>query len=177
MDATVQQLKELLEGSKILEVRESNLRESICDFLLEKNNHKYSFTLCATELGAWVENQKDSEGTNSDVQEMFEAIFNHHSDHAILLCESGKIPKNSSSYGELEKKYKGGIFKPYDNPMKRIIGFKCKICKQEFKIGIKALKNSEYYEFLSTPKKRKPFAKILSDGWVGSKKYALEMLK
>ena len=177
MGETLLQLKKLFEGAKVFEIRDGNRAESVCDFLLEKNNHKYSFTLFANDLGVWVENQKDSEGTHSDVQEMLEAIFDHHSDHARLLCESGKIPKNSNSYWELEKSYKGGIFEAFDNPMKRVIGFKCKICDNKFKIGIKALKNSEYYELLSTPEKRKPFAKILSDDWVGSKEIALEKLE
>jgi hypothetical protein len=62
MSDTLKDLKNLLEGAKILEVRNSGRKESICEFLCEKDKQKYSFTLFATNLGAWVENRQDAHG-------------------------------------------------------------------------------------------------------------------
>jgi hypothetical protein len=38
----IKQLKELLEGAKVLEVRETEAHESLCDLFVEKKDKKYS---------------------------------------------------------------------------------------------------------------------------------------
>ena len=143
----IDELKELLEGSTILELKEGTGREDICEFFVKKGNNKYSFTLLATDLGYWVENRKNQNGSFLDVQEMFEAIFKHHSDHAD---------------------FEHDMFKVFDDVLNRTVGFKCLKCDEKYVVGLKAIKASNYCKFLDSPDKRDKVAKALSVGWIGN---------
>ena len=59
-DQDFSKLKELLEGAIVLEIRDGANRESIVEFFVEKKNRKYSFTLYATDLGAWIGEDRKS---------------------------------------------------------------------------------------------------------------------
>jgi len=150
-----EELKELLEGARVLEIKESSRRESICEFFVEKNERKYSFTLFCTDLGYWIEDRKDDKSNFMNFQELLEAIFEHHSSH---------------------NDFENDIFEPFDKVTQKIIGFRCRKCEKEFKVKIESIKNSEYYELLNDVEKRKLFARILSEGWIDKKDRAIEMI-
>ena len=154
-DQDFSKLKELLEGAIVLEIRDGANRESIVEFFVEKKNRKYSFTLYATDLKAWIGDEKDNEERFLDINQMLNSIFEHHTNHGD---------------------FKNDVFEAIESPMKLEIGFKCRKCKQEFKIGISMIKNSGFYELLATPDKRILFAKILSEGFVESKERAVDMI-
>jgi hypothetical protein len=146
----LKELKDLLEKAKIIAVNSSSRRESICEFVCERGEHKYSFTLFATDLGTWIENKQ---GNFQDISEMLEAIFEHHVNHEDFVHD---------------------LFKSFDSPLKRSIGFVCKKCDWKIETDINVLKNSEYYEFLATPKSREKFAQVLSCGYIQNKQSVLD---
>jgi len=151
MNKNLDELKELFEGAIILEIKESSKHESIFDFFVEKNNVKYSFTLSEYEIGE----RKDDKDNFTNFQELLEEIFKHHSSH---------------------EDFENDIFETFDDIMQKSVGFRCKKCGKEFKVGMETIKKSEYREFLNDVKKRKLFARILSNGWIGNKNYAVEMI-
>jgi hypothetical protein len=87
---------------------------------------------------------------------MLEAIFEHHNSHGD---------------------YEHDLFKSFDSPLKRSIGFICEMCDWEIEISMKAFKNSEYFEFLNTPENRKQFARVLSCGYIQNKQDVLDYIK
>jgi hypothetical protein len=153
MDSELMRLKELLEGKKVLEIKESSQRESICDFVVEGSKGTSSFTLYATDLGAWVGNIQESNSGYKDIQDMFEEMFNHQSSHGY------KDEPNLD------------IWLCADDPMKRQMGFCCKNCEKVFSAGIPALKASPYFKFFHKPETRAKLAKALGDTYVQSPEF------
>ena len=152
----IKQLKELLEGAKVLEVRETDAHESLCDLFVEKKGKKYSFTIGATDLGWWTSNLRSPNGDFKNFQDLIERSFEHYNYH-----------------GEYGKDY----YEAFDSPTERLIGFRCKKCSKEFTASITTVKSSEYADLLGDPESRKKFAKLLSEGYIQNKKIALEYLE
>lgn len=142
------QLKDLLEGAKINEIKKSDAHESICEMFVEKDKKKYSFTLFATDLGWGVSDVKRKDGEYKLFRELLDATFEHYNDH---------------------KDWESDSYEAFDNPMTRMIGFRCKKCSKEFQVTMTDLKSSEYSEFLTTPEKREKFAKLLSGNYIQEK--------
>ena len=150
------QLKDLLEGAKVNEIKKSDAHESICEMVVEKNGIKSSFILFATDLGWWVSDIKRKDGGYKFFRELLDATFEHYNDH---------------------KDWEADSFKAFDDPMTRTIGFRCKKCRKEFRITMSDLKGSEYSEFLTTPEKRKKFAKLLSGNYIQEKNDVEKLFK
>lgn len=139
----IEQLKELLEGATVISVEDAKQRESICRITAEKDGKRYSFTLFATDLGAWVADSVTSEGTFRNFDDFIEKTFMHLS--------------------EVEY-FSDDIFEAIEDPMKRTLGVKCKKCGQEFKITLTAVKESKYSRFFTSPEGRSKFYRVLSSG-------------
>ena len=145
MTEVVTNLKALLEGKRVLSVKESSQRESICEIEVEEGKVKSSFTLYATDLGAWVGNSLTN-GMFMDVKDMFEEIFQHHTKNHDIK--------------------KDDIFESCDDPMKRTFGFRCKKCDKKFITSLTVVKGSEYAEFFTTPDDRRKLAEILGESYI-----------
>lgn len=148
-------LKDLLEDATILSIDKIETRDSICGFKVNKNNKIYSFTLCANDLGTWIENKKDESGCLEDFQDFIEETFKHLSN---------------------VENYKKNIYEAIDFPMEKAIGFKCKKCGKIFKLSLNTIKKSKYGELLQTLKQRKAFAKVLSKDYIYSKESLVQNL-
>lgn len=150
------QLKELLDGSKIVAINDTDSRNSICEFVVNKNKKRYSFTLYSNDLGVWIGNHKHALDSYNNFRDFIEEAFTHLSD---------------------VENYSKNIYESVDFPMEKDIGFKCKKCGKLFKISITAVKKSEYGDLLQTPEQRKDFAKILSRDYLISKESTIKYLK
>lgn len=153
---SLKQLKELLEGAKVLEVRENTSPESLCDLYVEKNRKKYSFTLKATDLGWWSSDVKSQNGKFKVFQDLIEKTFDHYNEHGL--------------FGQY-------IYESCDSPLDRSIGFRCKKCGAEFCADLATVRNSEYNDLLTTVEKRKTFAKLLSDFYIQDKASTVKYLE
>lgn len=151
----IEELKELLEGSKVIAINDTGKRESICEFVVNKNKKRYSFTLYSNDLGVWVGDHKDILDTYQDFQDFIEETFTH-----LSSVEN----------------YSKDIYEAVDFPMEKAIGFKCKKCGKLFKTSTTAVKKSNYGDLLQTPKQRKAFAKILGEDYLLSKNSAIDRL-
>lgn len=150
MNEDLKKLKDLFENAKILEVKEG--KRGSFNFFVVKDEQKYSFTLFDYEIGL----KKDDKGNYINFQELLVEIFNHHANH---------------------NDFENDIFEAFDDITQKTMGFRCRKCGEEFKFGMKTLKDSEYYDLLSDVVKRKIFARILSVGWVSNKDIAIELIK
>lgn len=152
----LEKLKQLLEGKKVISLNDSKKRDSICEFVVQDNNgFKSYFTLCCTDLGPWITNEKDENNGFVDVKQMFEEIFEH---------------SNEDSNDE-------HTFEVFDDSECRIIGFRCKKCKKEFCVSITTIKKSEYARFFETSELRKRLAKVLSQTYILNVNTLIECLK
>lgn len=150
----IDQLKELLEGATVLEVKESDKLESICELKVCKNDKRYSFTLYGNDLGVWVGNHKNGLDIYQDFDNFIEEAFSH----------------------LIEENYSNNVYESLDFPTELAIGYKCKKCGKIFKIALTAVKNSKYRDLLQTPGQRKAFAKVLSEDYILNKESVKERL-
>lgn len=153
---SLKQLKELLEGAKVLEIKKNDSPESLCELTVEKDGKKYSFVLKATDLGWWTSDVKSQNGEFKVFQDLIEKTFEHYNEHGL--------------FGQ-------DLYENCDSALKRLIGFRCKKCNAEFCASLTAVKNSEYGDLLTTVEKRKKFAKLLSEFYVQDRTSTLEYFK
>lgn len=72
----IKKLKSLLEGAKIVSVSESKNPESLCNFCVELDDERTSFTLYATDLGYWVGDIIRG-GRYENMTDMLGSVYNH----------------------------------------------------------------------------------------------------
>jgi hypothetical protein len=160
MSQSTEHLRNLLVGAKVLEIKDTDSQESMCELYVEKDGKKYSFTLFATDLGWWIADVKDFNGDFDNFQDLIEKTFEHYNKH----CSSAK------DYGK-------DRYESFDSITHKLIGFRCKECGKEFNTTYNAIKKSEYADLLKTPEDRKRFAKLLSGYYIQDKANALERLR
>jgi len=145
----LKELQEILVGSYIEEIKDAGRRGALCDFVIRRDGKRQTFTLFVSDLGYSVENIRDEKGYHLELQDIFEASFDHVSrDHDI-------DGDNVACFGL------------FDNPMNRTVGFKC-CCGKTYEIGLGAIKISGYAKYFSSIETRKRIAKLLSTDYIGS---------
>jgi hypothetical protein len=152
----ITKLKELLQGAKVLEINSSDNPESVFELVVDRNGSKCSVTLFANDLGWWVSGIKKQDGVFLEFQELLEEVFEHYDSHGDYSADS---------------------FESTNYPAELNIGFKCRTCGKEFISSLISVKNSEYFDLLTTVVNRKNFAKIISGHYIQDKECALEYLK
>ena len=153
----LKELRELLVGAYVLEVNDAGRDESLCEFVVRRDGKKYSFILFATDLGHWVSDLKTHDGHFREVQDIFEATFEH------VSRKHGWGGPNQAS------------FQCLDNPIQRTIGFKC-CCGQTYEVSLSDVKRSPYVKFLGDAETREKIAQCLGEDYIGAPEHLQNIL-
>jgi len=78
-DKFIEEFRALVKGWRIADIRSPNSRgEGLCEFVLESSGgRKRCLTLCATDLGAWMEDVIDEGHIYVSIDDMLEKITRH----------------------------------------------------------------------------------------------------
>lgn len=74
----LQKLKKLLIGRTIIKIEKSNIPEAICKIT---TNNDTSFSLCATELGFWIQEESDKEGYFQTLNDLIICCYYYVNNH------------------------------------------------------------------------------------------------
>lgn len=148
----VKQLRDLLVGSKVLAIEYAGKDEHIAKFVIERDGKKTEFDLCATELGAWIADEKEmcSNGRYliSDATEALGEMYHH----AKYLCFESDCGEEGLP----------GLFELLDDPTALALGFRCTRTGKEWWFSIASAKACPWASSLSTPESRRKLVDHLS---------------